>query len=226
MKSLLRMSKINQRGSVDSWLIAFIFTFIVFLAAAGFGFWAYMGKQDYKENVDAKIVVAVDKAVAVNSKKQEAEFLEREKEPLRIYNGPEAYGSVSISYPKTWSAYVDDSGKSSAPLDGSFNPKYVPGITSGASVALRVQVTNTKYAQSIKTFESAVKAGKATVVPYSLPKVPGIVGLRVDGEIMTGKQGSLIILPLRDKTITVWTEAAQFISDFNTIILPNLTFVP
>ena len=220
------MSSMNQRGSVDSWLIAFIFTLIIFLAAAGFGIWAYTGKQDYKNNVDAKIVVASEKAVAANTAKLEAQFLEREKEPLRTYNGPESYGSLAISYPKTWSAYVDDSGKGAAPVDGSFNPKYVPGLNSGSSVALRSQVLNTKYAQTIKSFESAIKSGKATATPYSLPKVPGIVGLRVDGEIKTGKQGSLIVLPLRDKTITVWTEAPQFIPDFNTIILPNMTFVP
>lgn len=218
--------RLNQRGSVDSWMIAFIFTLLVFLAAAGFGIWAYTGKQDYKNNFDAKVVIAVDKAVTQNAAKLEAQFLEREKEPLRVYPGPESYGSLAVSYPKTWSAYVDDSGKGSAPVDGSFNPNYVPGLNSGSGVALRVQVLNTKYAQNIKTFDSLIKTGKVKASPYALPKVPGTVGLRFDGEVKTGKQGSLVILPLRDKTITVWTEASQFVPDFNTIILPNLTFEP
>lgn len=220
------MKSFNQRGSVDSWLIAFIFTLLIFFAAAGFGLWAYMGRQDYKDNVDKKVAVAVDKAVATNTAKKEAEFLEREKQPLRTYNGPEAYGSLVISYPKTWSAYVDETGKGSSPLDASFNPKFVPGINSGNGVALRAQVLDSKYTAIAKTFDSLVKTGKVKITPYNLPKAPSIVGLRIDGEVKTGKQGSMVLLPLRDKTIMVWTEASQFIPDFNTIILPNLNFVP
>ncbi len=220
------MKSLNQRGSVDSWLIAFIFTLIVFFAAAGFGAWAFMGRQDYKDNVDAKISVAVDKAVETNTKNKEAEFIQREKEPLVIYNGPASYGSLAISYPKTWSAYVDESGKTGVPLDGTLNPKFVPGLTSGNGVALRFQVLNTKYAVAIKTFDSLVKTGKVKVTPYAFPKAPGIVGVRADGEIKQGKQGSMVVVPLRDKTIQIWTEASQFVPDFNTIILPNTTFSP
>ncbi len=220
------MKSLNQRGTIDSWLIAFIITLVIFFAAAGFGIWAYMGKQDYKQNVDAKVTVAVDKAVAANTASKEAEFLQREKEPLRVYNGPEAYGSLGISYPKTWSAYIDDTGKGTAPLDATLNPKYVPGINSGTSVALRAQVANTKYTDVIKLFDAQVKTGKVKITPYSTPKAPSIVGIRVDGEVKLGKQGSMVILPLRDKTIQLWTEAPQYVPDFNTIILPNFTFVP
>ncbi len=220
------MKSLNQRGTIDSWLIAFIITLVIFFAAAGFGIWAYMGKQDYKQNVDAKVAVAVDKAVAANTASKEAEFLQREKEPLRVYNGPEAYGSLGISYPKTWSAYIDDTGKGTFPLDATLNPKYVPGINSGTSVALSAQVANTKYTDVIKLFDAQVKTGKVKITPYSTPKAPSIVGIRVDGEVKLGKQGSMIILPLRDKTIQLWTEAPQYVPDFNTIILPNFTFVP
>lgn len=220
------MKSLNQRGAVDSWLIAFSVTLVVFFGAAGFGLWAYMSRQDYKDNVDAKIATAVAAAEKSNSDKKDAEFLEREKEPLRTYVGPAAYGSLSVSYPKTWSAYVDESGKGNASLDGSLNPNFVPGLTSGGGVALRMQVLETQYAQTLRSLEQFTKAGKIKVTPYSAPKVPGVVGIRVDGEVKTGKQGSMVILPIRDKTLQVWTEASQFVPDFNTIILPNLNFVP
>lgn len=220
------MKRLNQSGAVDSWLIAFIITLFVFFGAAGFGFWAYTGMQDYKLNVDTKVNAAVEKAVTTNTANKEKEFLEREKEPLRTYSGPATYGSLVVSYPKTWNAYVDESGKSAAALDGSLNPNFVPGINSGVSNALRFQVLNAKYADTIKQFDSAVKTGKVKIAPYSAPKAPSIVGIRVDGEVITGKQGSMIILPLRDKTIKLWTEAPQFIPDFNTIILANFNFTP
>ena len=219
------MKSLNQHGAVDSWLIAFAVTLIVFFGTAGFGLWAYMSRQDYKDNVDSKIAIAVAAAEKANSAKKDAEFIEREKEPLRTYVGPAAYGSLSISYPKTWSAFIDESGKGSAALDGSLNPSFVPSLQAGG-VALRVQVIDVQYAQTLRTLEQTTKTGKIKVTPYSAPKVPGVVGIRADGEIKIGKQGSMVILPLRDKTLQVWTEASQFVPDFNTIILPNLNFVP
>lgn len=226
MSIMVTAQKLDQKGILDVWMIAFIVVLVLFFGSIGFGVWAFMGKQDYKNNVDTKIAEAVTISDAANNLKKDAEFAEKEKNPLRSYTGPASYGSVAISYPKTWSIYMDESGKGNAPLDGSLNPNFVPGLTSKASIALRVQVLNSQYANLVKTFDQRVKSGKVKVTPFTAPKVPGVVGLRVDGEVQTGKQGSLVVFPIRDKTLQVWTEAAQNIGDFNTIILPNLVFVP
>lgn len=218
--------KLDQRGSVDSWLLAFGAMLILFFGAIGFGVWAYTGMQDYKNNVDPKIASAVEEAKTATAAQKDEEFVEKEKEPLKIYTGPSAYGSIAVSYPKTWAAYVDESGRSSAPLDGQFNPNFVPGLQSGNNVALHIQVINTPYAEVAKSFDSAIKTGKVQAVPYALPKVPDTVGLRFTGEIVTKKQGALVILPVRDKTLKIWAEATQFIPDFDNIILKNLTFIP
>ncbi len=50
------------------------------------------------------------------------EFIVREKQPLQTYTGPSAFGSISVKYPKTWSAYVDET-NSSTPVDGYFHPR-------------------------------------------------------------------------------------------------------
>lgn len=219
------MRKLNQTGMVDTWLIAFILTLLVLFGVTGFGFWAYAGKQDYKTNVDAKIAVAVQDAQKKLSDQKTIEFAEKEKLPLRSYTGPAAYGSLGLSFPKTWSAYITESDRGNAPVDGYLNPNFVPDILNN-SMALRFQVINTEYSQTVKPFESQVKSGKITISPYAAPKAPTIVGLRVNGQVASGKQGSMIVLPLRDKTLKVWTESTQFIPDFDTIILPNLTFIP
>jgi hypothetical protein len=221
------MKSINQRGSVDSWLIAFIFATIGLLAAGGFGVWAYMGRQDYKQNVDSKIEVAVTEAVKINSANKDKQFKEEEKNPLRTYKGPAQYGGVSISYPKTWNIYMDETGRGTLALDGTLNPEFVPGLQSKSSTALRIQVINQQYTDAIRTIEQNAKLGKVRVTPFKSDKVADSrVGLRADGEVELGKQGSLVILPLRDKTLKLWTESPQFVADFNTIILPNLNFVP
>lgn len=216
----------DQQGSVNAWLIAFFMTLVLFLGSSGFGVWAYMGRQDYKNNVDAKIADAVAIAEKSTSDKKDKDFVEKEKEPYRDYVGPSSYGSVDIKYPKTWSAYVDESGNGNLPIDGYFNPATVPGLLSNASYAIRMRVSNTKYADDVRSFDSQTKNGKVKVTPYSAPKVPGTVGIRLDGEILTGKQGSMIILPMRDKTLRVWAESGQFVGDLDNIVLPNLIFVP
>ena len=221
------MKKMNQFGVVDVWLVAFVVTALLFIGSIGFGVSMYLSRQDYKNNVDAKIAQAVAAAEKELASKKDAEFVEREKEPLTNYSGPSAYGSLVINYPKTWSAYVNESTGSSTALDGYLNPSFVPNVSDNkANVALRFQVVSTSYAQIVRNLETQVKAGKISTVAFTAPKVSDVVGVRVDGEVVNGKSGAMIILPLRDKTIKIWTESPQFVGDFNDIIIPNFSFVP
>lgn len=218
------MKKLDQRGSLAS-ILVIIGLALSLLGALGFGYWAYAERADYKDNVDQKIATAVEAAQNETSVAKDAEFVEKEKLPLRDYQGPAAYGSVLIKYPKTWSAYVDE--KSGSPvLDGYFHPTTVPGSASGTLIALRVQVLASSYDQELKQFDSLAKNGKVRVSAYSLPLVPGTTGARIDGEIISKKQGSMILLPMRDKTLKIWTEAEQYVGDFNNNILANITFTP
>ena len=218
------MKKLNQRGAA-SLLIPLILVMIMLLAAAGFGGWAYMSRQDYKDNSDKKVATAVDAAKKDEATLKDAEFVEKEKQPLRSYNGSAAYGSVNLSYPKTWSAYVSES-DSSTPIDAYLHPSFVPGIQSQTAFALRLQVVSTAYSQTLAQYDSPTKSGEVKASPFKFPKVGSVTGVRLDGTIAQGKTGSMVIVPLRDKTLKIWTEANQYVGDFNNNILPNLTFVP
>jgi hypothetical protein len=209
-------------------LIPLILMVLFFLGAAGFGVWAYMGRQDFKLNSDKKVDAAVVIAKKETATAKDNEFVEKEKYPLRHYTGPAAYGSVDIQYPKTWSAYVSE-GQSTSPIIGYFHPSFVPSTVAGPSstaFALRVEVVSSSYNQVLNLFAANVKQGKIKVSPYKAPKVPSVLGSRLDGEIVQGKQGSMVLFPMRDKTLKVWTEANDFKGDLDTIILPNLIFVP
>ncbi len=220
------MRKLDIKGAINALLIPFILIILLFLGACAFGFWAYSSRQDYKDNADAKIDKAVEVAVQINSEAKDKEFIQREKKPLRTYNGPEDYGSVTVKYPKTWSVYAVESANSANPVDAYLNPGFVPGVTTQSAYALRVQVAPRGYSSEIQRFDSLVKTGKLKATPFKFSKVPKIVGMRLNGEIEVGKQGSIILVPLRDKTLKVFTEASQFVDDFDKIILPNLSFSP
>lgn len=215
----------SERGELNILLIPVILLGVLFIGAASFGVWAYMSRQDYKDNSDAKVA----KAVAINTKDVQAKdavnYAEAAKQPLKFYTGPEPYGSLKITYPKTWSGYVITDG--SNPLDAYFNPDVVPNTSGRASTfALRVQIVDQAYATTVNQYSTYVKQGKATAAPYKLPKVQSVIGQRIEGQIANNKQGTVIILPIRDKTLKMWIESTSFKPDFENNVLPNTTFSP
>ena len=218
--------KTNQTGAINVLLLPVILLSILFLGAAGFGFWAFNSRQDYKNNSDAKVQAAVAVAQQQTSTAKDNEFANKEKQPLKTYNGPSAYGSVVLQYPKTWSGYVvqNDNGGGTA-LDGYFYPGIVPSINDqGKAFALRFQVVSRSYTDVLKEVQNLDK--NMVITSYALPKVPSTVGVMAKGQIAQNKTGSMVVLPMRDKTLKIWTEGTDFQSDFDNLILANFSFQP
>lgn len=221
------MNKHDQNGSINILLIPLIMASLAMIGTAAFAIWAYNSRQDYKNNVESKITTAVTVAKTVESSEKDKQFAELEKKPLRTYNGPQAFGSLVLQYPKTWSAYIDDTGSGAAPVDGYFYPGYVPSITNpNSSFALRVQVLPQSYSSVLASLRGQETAGQIQIAPYTLPSVTNVIGIRVDGKITPGKDGTMIVLPLRDKSIEISTQGSEFSADFEENILKNLTFSP
>ncbi len=214
------MHKLDERGSL---LIPLILVIMLLMGALGFGAWAFAGRQDYKNNVDAKIDEAVEAATEQNSIEKEAEFAEREKQPFKTYLGPASLGSISVTYPKTWSAYVNEKGNGTTVLEGYMHPNYVPELNSDTSFALRFKIVNSTYDKELKGFEPKARTGKVVVAAYKAPKEENALGSMITGEIDTKQQGVVVLLPMRDKTIRIWTEGEDFRGDFTTM-LESFTF--
>ncbi len=218
------MIKREEEGSIGLYIALGVFV-VLFVGALVFGIWSFSSRQDYKDNSDLKSAAAVATAVKQEDAKKDAEFVDKEKNPLRTYTGPEQFGKVTVQYPKTWSAAINEVAGTTA-VDGYFHPNFVPGFQSKTNFALRLQVVQQSYDSVLKQFDSLTKAGKVKVTPYVAPKQPGITGARIEGQLDSQKKGVLVLLPLRDKTIKIWTESDDFINDLNNIILANLTFQP
>jgi hypothetical protein len=222
------MSKHNQDGAVSGALISLVFTFCLLIGAVIFGGWAFTSRQDYKDNVDSKIGAAVGTAKQQESARKDAEFAEAAKNPLKLYQSPETYGSLAVSYPKTWSGYVDDTGSGSALVDAYFAPGVVPAIKDQKAIyALRVQLLSQTYAQVLQSFAAQQQTGKLSIKAYALPKFPNIVGVQVTGQPGSGQTTvTMVVLPFRSQTIKIWTEGNQYLDDFNNYVLPNFSFAP
>lgn len=222
------MVKHNQDGAISGVVVSLVLSILLLLAAIGFGAWAYSSRQDYKNNTDAKIAVAVGQAKQQESAAKDAAFAEASKNPLKAYNGPEAYGSLVVNYPKTWSGYVDDTGQGNSLVDGYFAPGVVPAASGQNSIfALRVQVLNQAYAQTLQSFASQEQTGQLKAAAYALPKVPKVAGVELSGQFESDKPAAtMVVLPLRSQTLEIYTQGTQYLNDFNNYILPNFSFSP
>lgn len=218
-----------MHSSAVKYVVTIFMLSIALVAAATFGIWAFMSRGDYKDNSDKKVAAAVKVASADAAKVQQAKDIEANKQPFKTYNGSLTYGGVTFNYPRTWSGVVDTS-DTNEPINGYFYPDIVPGIQSNATMALRVELLNQDYPSVVQQFESSIAGGDLKASAYVPPKMAGVTnispGLRLDGLIDQNKQGSLVIIKVRDKTLEISTQSKDFQSDYDGTVLPSLSFVP
>lgn len=226
------MKKLGMRGEMSALLVPFILVILLLFGASGFGYYAYSKMNLYKNNANQLIASAVNTSDQQLTTKLNQQFAQESKSPYKTYSGPSAYGSINVTYPKTWSAYVSiDNTGSSTPIDGYFYPDVVPNIANdedgtGTNFAMRVQVIQDNYSDVLQNFQSLVSQGNVTATPFHLAKVPSVVGTELSGQIFSQKTGTMVILPVRSEVLEIWTEGNQFQTDFNNIILPNFSFSP
>lgn len=216
--------------------MALLLNIILVLALIGAGAFAwslYQQNQDYKTKFDAKVQEEVAKAKAAQQTELNQKFAEREKSPNKTFKGSATYGSIQFKYPKTWSAYVDQS-SSNSPINGYFFPDVVPSTTrstqSPTAFALRLELLDTDYDQVVKQFDSLITQGNLKASAYVPPQMKGKhdvqTGIKFDGQIEQNLNGSMVIIKVRDKTLKIYTESNKYLDDFNNTVLKTLTFSP
>lgn len=212
-----------ETGALSGAGIASVVFLILTLLFGSVMIWALVNYNDQKTNVDKKVNTAVEIAKKIQKEEDERDFEEREKAPFRVFQGPSDFGSISFQYPKTWSAYVADD---SDEYEVAFFPLVVPvqgGRTASTPLPLRIKVVNTPYSKYVSEFQKAIEEKELKSVPV---EISGEVGNRLDGKLEEGINGSMVVFKVRDKTMTMSTEAEEYRKDFNEIILKTLTFNP
>ena len=209
---------ITPRKPSKKWLIiaiVFIATTVIALGLAGYALYNYL---DQKNNVDAKVSTAVNDATKVLADKDAADFLQKEKQPNRGFSGPEDYGGLSFDYPKTWSVYVDKDTSQGSTYAAYFNPVSVPPVSASETTqyALRVTIEQKAVEDVIASYNNLVKKGGG--LQASAVKIDGTDGTRLDGNFTKDIRGSAVIFKIRDKTVTIRTDADTFAPDFNALI--------
>jgi hypothetical protein len=207
---------------------------VALVAAVIFAVSAMSQESSTKSSTAKQVAAAVTQTQQTEDAKITAQFNDQLQQPYKKFVGPAIYGNISFNYPKTYSAYVDET-QASEPVDGYFYPDVVPGLTSNTSFALRIELMTTPYSQLLDNYTSQIQAGTLTAssyIPAKMTTTSNIqAGTRLDGIISQDQQGnnqngSMILLPVRDKTLEIYTQSTDFLGDFDKVILPSLTFAP
>ncbi len=212
-----------DKGAVDGWMISTIGLIILVLGSGSLAIWAYMNYNEAKTDIDGKIALAEAEAKKEQAEEDEAKFAEREKEPRREFIGPDDYGRLSFTYPKTWSVYVAKDAQKGGDYEAFLHPVQVPSLENQATqqVALRLQIVDKDYDVYLKQYERLVSDGK---LRSSTVSVNGENGIRFDGDFTKDIRGAAVIFKIRDKTAVLRTDADTFKPDFETLI-KTVTFV-
>jgi hypothetical protein len=204
-----------ENGAANRLFIAVVSLSIVSIVAVGAALWGIVSYVDQKTNVDSKVSEAVATAKKDQADADEVKFTARDKEPNRQFVGTDDYGRLTFNYPKTWSVYVYKDASSGGSYEAYLNPVSVPPVGSAQQFALRVLIEQKDYASILSSYDSLVKKGD---LKSSAVSADGSNGTRLDGSFSKDIRGSAVIFKIRDKTMTLRTDADTFKTDFNALV--------
>ena len=203
-------------GRAKIWMILAIVFIVTTLAAAGFATWSFVNYRDQKDNVDAKVSTAVAAAVNEQAKKDDADQLEKDKQPNRQFAGPDDYGHLTFDYPKTWSVYLANDASDGGTFEAYLSPVVVPAVSDDERYALRVTIEDEDYDKVVDSYNKSVSDNDLKATAFKLNDT--VTGTRLDGNFSKDIRGSAVIFKIRDKTVTLRTDADTFSDDFNKLI--------
>lgn len=224
----------HEHGAIDAKIVFIVLLSILFLAAGSLSIWLYMNYTDAKENVDSKVEAAKAEAVKEQQEKDLQDFIAREKEPLRAFAGPDDYGHLTFDYPKTWSVYQStDTSRSGATYAAYLSPMVIPPVPANAlndliasakptpsqaavsKFAVRLKIESKLYEDSLKLYEPLLKTGQ---IKSSAFTSESITGTRYEGRFNNDISGVAVVIKMRDRTLTLRTDADVFKEDFEKLL--------
>lgn len=206
----------RQRGAISGSTIAIVALTILVVVFAGFGLWQYTQYAKVSDDVEGQVSDAVAKAVKDQAAIDEKKFGEREKQPLRQFPGPDDYGHLTFDYPKTWSAYQasDISKGGGITYEAYLHPLLVPPVTDTQKIALRISIEQKLYESVLASYDKLIKKGDLQSQAWSNGTYNGTL---LTGNFSKDIKGRAIILRMRDRTLTMRSDADTFKDDFDAI---------
>jgi len=204
----------NQNG--DGSIVAIISLAVVVVILGGVATWAIMSYNRERETVNQQIASAVEDARADQRAVLEDQFEEERNNPFRTYTAPSVFGGLSLDFPRTWNVYVEDGTRGRVQIDLTMHPEIVRDQQSEDDIyAFRMELQDRLFEQVNQSYQRDAERGNLDARAVT---ISGLEGVQYSGEVVRNKNGQLVVLPYRDKTIVMWTESNRFADDFEEIL--------
>lgn len=221
LEPIVEEKEVTSLGAIIA-IVALSVTTAVF---AGLFVWKLLDWMNASTNLEAQIADATNAAVLETQNQLESEFAEREKEPNTTFSGPADYGSLTFSYPKTWSLFVAADASNGGEYTAYMNPLEIPPATSSDSImALRISIKSQAFDSVIKSYDNYVKSGKMTMDVVNVNNNTATANI-YHGTLTTPTDavGYVAVMKIRDKTAILQSDSELFLNDFNKV-LSTLSF--
>lgn len=226
MPMIQQVQAIPPKKKDISGLIKTIFIVILSLIALtfiGLFIWMFVQYDEARTDVDGQIASATAAAKDEQAEKDEAEFLEREKYPYKVFSGPIDYGELSFEYPKTWSVYVAADAANGGDFEAYLNPVQVDPISSESINALRLWILDEDFESITESYQKYLDR-KDSDLSVSTMTIQGTTANVYTGTIPnTSLSGYIVLFKIRDKTAVFRTDSVLFKDDFFKL-LETITF--
>lgn len=204
-----------KRGAIQSSTLIIIGLVVVILGISGVAIWSYLKYQEARDDVDGQIAVAVAAAKKEQAEEDELKIQAARENPYVQFVGPADYGRVTFNYPRNWSAYVHKDASKGGNFEAYLNPITVPPVSINERYALRVVIEDKDYESVLSSYERLVDKGD---LKTSNITINGYNGTRIDGAFSKDIRGSAVLFKIRDKTLTIRSDANTFKKYFDEII--------
>ncbi len=182
-------------------------------------------------NKAAQLKTATQDGAKAGAEAQKAaddkKFQEAQSSDTRTYTAPEFAGSFSIKLPKLWSLQVTPN-EGTNTIAALANPEYID--TKVEKYALRFSLINQPYASyKTKLDQQAKQKVSASFKGLSASQttLSGIEGTKYVGQISTKiPNGTVILVPIRDKTFSIETDDNAVYSEVYNSILASVKLNP
>ncbi|MDO4979191.1 MAG: hypothetical protein Q4E47_03510 [Candidatus Saccharibacteria bacterium] len=210
----------KPQKKINSSLIKTICLVLVSIVAVTFAcLFAWMYTEWDAASTDVK--GQVEKAVAIANDELEKDlrtkFEQEQKYPYKTFGGPADFGNLNFEYPRTWSVYIPDDARDASDYHAFLHPDHVSKTDTETVTALRVSIENTLLDEALEDYNDAVEDGEMTVTTTV------VNGANVS--VYTGKlpsndefTGIACLFKIRDKTVTLQTDAMVFKDDFYNLL--------
>ncbi len=155
------------------------------------------------------------------SNSDQAKIKDITENPYRSYTGPDAYGNFVLYFPRNWSFVVTT-------LQPDFTSLASPDYVNSSSdkQAFRFTIRTGKYGDAKSKYDALVRNSKKQLVSKEIT-VSGINGTSYTGVLDTKiTNGTVVILPLRDKVVTFQTDDNSAYSQYFTEMLNKVKINP